>query len=104
MGHKVSADDIKRGLCSHYEGMPYEVKPKHPEKGPKVLEPICRRGTLEAMVCAFGEKPSEDAIHLATGRPCETPYKMVSPFDGRLPDGIATGAEAVRRIGEHFAK
>ena len=84
--------------------MPYEVKPKHPEKGPKVLEPICRRGTLEAMVCAFGEKPSEDAIHLATGRPCETPYRIVSPFGSRLPDDVATGAEAVRRIGEHFAK
>ena len=100
--HRVSVDDIKRGLCSHYEVMPYEVGNKHPEKGPKVLEPICRLGTLEAMVCAFGDKPSEDVIHLATGRPCETPYEMFSPFGGRLSGKVATGEEALAWIGEHF--
>ena len=100
--HRVSVDDIKRGLCSHYEGMPYEVRTKHPEKGPKVLEPICRLGTLEAMICAFGDKPSEDVIHLATGRPCETPYEMFSPFGGRLSGKVATGEEALAWIGEHF--
>ena len=48
--------------------------------------------------------PAETVISLAPGRPCETPYKTVSPYGGRLPDDVATGAEAVRRIGEHFAK
>ena len=100
--HKIGVEDIKRGLCSHYEGMPYEVRPKHPEKGPKVLEPICRLGTLEAMVCAFGAKPSEDVIHLATGRPCETPYRVFRPFGGVLPDSVVTGAEAINWIGRHF--
>ena len=100
--HKVSTDDIKRGLRSHYEGMPYEVKPKHPAKGPMVLEPICRRSTLESMVCAFGETPSETVVQLATGRPCETPYIAFRPFGGELPHSVATGAEAVARIGRHF--
>ncbi len=111
--HKISVDDIKRGLRSHYEGMPYECRPKHPEKGPGVLEPICRRGTLEAMVCAMGETPSSTVIELATGRPCETPYASYCPWEGRaparpstalsvLPGYVATGAEAISWIGGHF--
>ena len=100
--HRIAVDDIKCGLCSHYEGMPYEVKSKHPEKGPKVLEPICRLGTLETMVCAFGAKPSEDVIELTAGRPCETPYRIFRPFGGVLPDSVVTGAEALNRIGRHF--
>ena len=100
--HKIAVDGIKRGLCSHYEGLPYEVSPKHPEKGPKVLEPICRLGTLEAMVCVFGTKTSEDVIHLATGRPCETSYRVFRPFGGVLPDSVVTGAEAINWIGRHF--
>ena len=99
---RISAEDIKRGLSSHYEGMPYEVKPKHPEKGPKVMEPICRRSTLESMVCEFGDRPSECVLHLAVGRPCETPYRTCRPFGGELPSGIATGAEALKRMAEHF--
>lgn len=100
--HKISVDDIKRGLSSHYEGMPYEVNPKHPAKGPKVLEPICRLGTLESMVCAFGDTSAEDVIHLAMGRPCETPYRTYRPFGDALPGDIVTGAEALKRIAEHY--
>lgn len=100
--HRITAADIRCGLSSHYEGMPYEVNPKHPEKGPTVLEPICRRTTLESMVCEFGEKPEEAVLHIATGRPCETPYGLFSPFRGKVPDGTATGAEAIARIAEHY--
>jgi len=110
--HPISADDIKRGLCSHYEGMPYECRPKHPVKGPRVLEPICRRGTLEAMVCTFGATPSSTVVELATGRPCETPYISYRPWGGSapscsaadlsVPGHIATGDEAVAWIRAHF--
>ena len=98
----ISIDDIKRGLSSHYEGTPHETNPKHPEKGPKVVEPICRRGTLEAMVCEFGETPAECVLHIAKGRPCETPFTAFRPFGGTLPDDVAAGAEAIRRMGEHY--
>ena len=99
---KVAAEDIKRGLSSHYEGMSYEVKPKHPDKGPDVIEPICRKTTLESMVCVFGEMPYDTVIMLATGRPCETPYIAFRPFAGILPEDTVSGVEAVRRISEHF--
>ena len=99
---KISADDIKRGLSSHYEGMPHEVRAKHPEKGPKVMEPICRLGTLESMVCVFGDTPQETVLHLAAGRPCEVPYVAIRPFGGQLPASVATGEEALRRLRNHY--
>lgn len=100
--HPISADDIKRGLRSHYEGTPYECKPKHPEKGPKVVAPICRGTTLESMVCEFGEKPGEDRLYLATGRPCETPYAELSPFGGKLSPHAITGPVAAECVRSHF--
>ena len=29
--HKVSVEDLKRALSSHYEGTPWEINPRHPE-------------------------------------------------------------------------
>ena len=104
---KISVGDVMRGLSSHYEGTPYECRPKHPEKGPATLEPICRRTTLESMVCAFGETPSATAVELATGRPCETPYVAYRPWkgsaaNGGLPVHVVVGEAAIARLRGHF--
>ena len=100
--HPVSVDDIKQGLASHYEGMPYECRPKHPDKSPKTLEPICRKSTLESLVCAFGATPADDTILLTDGRPCEVPYRLFRPFGGVLPGPLACGAEALRWMDRHY--
>ena len=99
--HKVGADDIKRALRTHYEGMPWEVKDRHPENNHKDVQPICRKRTLESMVCLMGETPAETVMHIAVGRPCETPYSVYRPLAGELPKGAATGEEAIRRLRDY---
>ena len=99
--HKVSVDDVKRALSSHYEGMPWEVKDRHPENNQRDIQPICRASTLESMICAMGETPSASEMHIAVGRPCEVPYVVYHPLAGELPKGAATGEEALRRMRDH---
>ncbi len=96
--HPVSAADIKKGLGTHYEGTPFECNPRHPAKGPDVVEPICRAGTLESLVCEFGATPEETVLEMTLGRPCEAPYGVYRPFAGVLPQGAAVGDEALRRL------
>ncbi len=100
--HKVSIDDIKRGLKSHYEGLPWQVAKKHPVDGPKNVVPVCRNGTRQSMVCAFAEKPVDIELHVAVGRPCETPYGKYRPLAGELPPGAVTGAAALQRLKDHY--
>ncbi len=99
--HKVGPDDIKRALRTHYEGMPWEVKDRHPANNHRDVQPICRKGTLESMVCLMGDTPAETVMHIATGRPCETPYSVYRPLAGELPKGAATGEEALRRLRDY---
>ena len=99
---KVSVDDIKHALATHYEGMPWEVKPnKHPDNNHTDVQPICRKGTRESMVCLMGETPKETVMHIAVGRPCETPYSVYRPLAGELPAGAATGEKALRRLRDY---
>ena len=100
--HAIAVADAKRGLSSHYEGMPYEVRARHPPRGHGGAEPICRYNTLESMVFEFGETPSEGVFHVATGQPCKTPYVSFHPFGGDLPPFVAIGEEALNRVGDHF--
>lgn len=100
--HQVSIDDIKRGLKSHYEGMPWQVTDKHPTDGEKNIVPVCRKGTLQSMVCMFADDPSQTELHVAVGRPCETPYIRCRPFVGELPPGTVTGAAALQQLKDHW--
>ena len=97
----VSADDIKRGLRSHYEGTGYEVCPRHPDEDRPTLSPICRLSTLEALVCEFGQTPADLVLHLATGRPCETPYVVGRVFAGDWPVDTAFGDAAIARLKDY---
>ena len=99
--HKVSADDIKRALSSHYEGTPWEIRPRHPENNHYDFQPICRATTLESMVIEMGDVPSKSVVHLVAGRPCEKPYVKFKPHAGELPPGAATGEKALRRLSRH---
>ena len=98
---KVSVDDLKRALSSHYEGMPWEINPRHPKNNQRDFQPICRDTTLESLVCAMGETPASSEVHIAVGRPCEVPYKAYRPHAGDLPPGAATGEKALRRLRDH---
>ena len=100
--HPVSADDVKRGLRSHYEGMPWQMPLKHPVDGAKNVVPVCRNGTQQSMVCMFAEDPSDVEIHVAVGRPCERQYVHCRPFAGVLPTGTVTGAAALKRLKDHW--
>ena len=99
--HRVSADDIKRGLRTHYEGRPWEVKKRHPEKNPKIIEPICRNATVQSLVCEMNPNPKETTMHLTVGRPCEVEYGVYRPFGGILPGDTAFGEKAVTRLVNH---
>ena len=99
--HKVSADDLKRALSSHYEGMPWEVKSRHPENNERDVQPICRDSTLESVVCQMGETPASSVLYLSVGRPCEKPYVAYRPLAGELPQGAVTGETALRRLRNH---
>ena len=95
--HAITADDVKRGLRSHYEGCDYEVRPRHPQKGPDVVEPICRNTTVQSLVCELAPNITNTVMHLTVGRPCEKPYGVYRPFAGQLPDDTAYGEEALAR-------
>lgn len=96
--HLVSVADIKRGLASHYEGRPFEVKERHPKKNPKIAEPLCRRTTVQSLVCELNPDPSKTVFHLTVGRPCEVSYGTYRPFGGELPADTVSGAEAIGRL------
>ena len=96
--HLVSPADIKRGLTSHYEGRPFEVKKRHPRKSPKVVEPLCRHTTVQSLVCELNPDPSKTVFHLTVGRPCEVPYGVYRPFGGELPADTVYGEEAIERL------
>ena len=99
--HPVSADDVKRGLSSHYEGTAVEARPRHPKKTPKTIEPLCRASTQESLVCELAKDPAGTVVHMAVGRPCENPYAKYLPFAGVLPGDTAFGAKAVERLENH---
>ena len=98
----IAEDDVKRGLRSHYEGTSYEVLPRHPDEDRPTLAPICRLSTLESLVCAFGDKPCDLILHLATGRPCTTPYWIGRPFAGELPADVVRDDDAIDRLRGNF--
>lgn len=95
---KVTVEDIKKGLCSHYEGCGYEVTARHPKKGPGVVAPICRDTTVQSLVCELMPAPSETVMHMTVGRPCEKPYVVYHPFGGKLPEDTVFGKEAEERM------
>ena len=90
--HPVTADDLKRGFSSHAVGDGRVSV--HPEEVPGVAWPICRRVTLESVICRFAADPADTWIFLAPGRPCEMKYDGFRPFRDALPAYFATGAAA----------
>ena len=94
--HPVTVDDLKRGFSSHAVGQGRISV--HPEEIPGVAWPICRRATLESMICRFAENPADARISLAPGRPCETKYDEFRPFKDALPAYFATGAAAEKLL------
>jgi dipeptidase len=95
---KVAVEDIKKGLCSHYEGCEYEVTARHPKKGVGVVSPICRYTTVQSLVCELKPAPSETVMHMTVGRPCEKPYVVYRPFGGKLPEDTVFGKAAEERL------
>ena len=90
--HRVSADDLKRGFCSHAVGR--DAENVHPEEVAGASWPICRLRSLENVVCQFAANPLETHVSLAPGRPCETKYDEFRPFMDAAPPYFATGAAA----------
>ena len=94
--HLVSVDDLKHGFSSHAVG--HGAISVHPEEVPNVAWPVCRRATLESMVCRFAADPADTRISLAPGRPCETKYDEFRPFKDPPPAYFATGAAAEKLL------
>lgn len=92
--HPVSVDDLKRGFSSHAVGGGRESV--HPEEKPGVAWPVCRRATLESVICPFAANPADTRISLAPGHPCDTKYDEFRPFRNELPAYFVTGAAAER--------
>lgn len=100
--HPVSVEDLKRGFSSHAVGQ--GRLSVHPEENPGVAWPICRRATLESVICQFAETPADTKISLAPGRPCETKYDEFRPFKDTLPAYFATGAAAEKLLTSRLFK
>ena len=94
--HPVSVDDLKRGFSSHSVGQGRVSV--HPEELPGVAWPVCRRATLESVICRFAENPADVQVSLAPGHPCDTKYDVFRPFKDALPAYFATGAAAERLL------
>ena len=67
-------------------------------KNPKIAEPLCRRTTVQSLVCELNPDPSKTVFHLTVGRPCEVSYGTYRPFGGELPADTVSGAEAIGRL------
>ena len=96
--HAISVEDIKRALRSHYEGRKYEVKDRHPVKGPGIVAPICRNTTVQSLVCELAPNVTNTVMHMTVGRPCEKPYGVYRPFSGQVPGDTVYGEEALARL------
>lgn len=94
--HLVSVEDLKKGFSSHAVGNGRISL--HPEEVPGAAWPICRRTTLESVVCRFAENSYDTQISLAPGRPCETKYDTFRPFKDALPPYFAVGAAAEKLL------
>ena len=98
---KVSPDDLKKALSTHYEGTPDEVKPKHGADLKALYHPVCRESTIESLVCEFAAMPAETELQVAMGSPCENPYLAFRPFQGGIPAAYDRSADAVGRLESH---
>ena len=94
--HPLTVDDLKRGFSSHAVG--HGRVSVHPEENPGVAWPVCRRATLESVICRFAADPADARISLAPGRPCETKYDEFRPFKDALPSYFETGAAAEKLL------
>ena len=99
--HPVTAEDLKRGFSSHAVG--HGRVSVHPEENPGVAWPICRRATLESVICQFAAHPADALISLAPGHPCETKYDEFRPFRDPPPAYFATGAAANALLANRLA-
>ena len=101
---KVTADDLKKALSTHYEGTADEVKPKHGADVSELYLPVCRRSTIESLICAFGETAAETELQLAPGSPCENAYRVFRPYSEGIPAELDDTASAVERLERHHEK
>lgn len=74
LGHKISKEDLKAVLRSHYEGTRDDLS--GPGRSPHYTDRrvICTGTTQESSIIEFNEDPNLNVIWLAYGRPCVDPY------------------------------
>lgn len=91
---RLSAADVKALLSAHNAPL---------ENGRHVLETwsICSSTTVESTVCEFADVPRACVLHVAPGRPCETPFRTFRPFAEGLPSGFDESATAEARLATH---
>ena len=98
---KVSPDDLKKALSTHYEGTPDEVKPRHGWDVKSLYLPVCRSSTIESLICTFGGSAKETELAVAMGNPCENGYIAFRPFAGGIPAAYDRSADAAERLDGH---
>lgn len=76
---KLSPADLRRILTSHPAGEPCHTNDFESAT-------VCRRSTIESLVCEFAAEPSETTLHLAKSHPCERGYTAFRPFKDRIPE------------------
>ena len=100
---KVTPEDLKAALSTHYENTPDEMRPcRHGETRERRYLPVCRAQTIESCICEFGGSAPETSLHVASGSPCEHPYRTFRPFGGGLPPEMDRSADAASRLERHF--
>lgn len=100
-GRKVSDKDVIAALSSHLEKSSSDQEKIHPKDGHYNTVSVCRRGTMQSMVCVFTADAADTLLHVAPGRPCSTVFQRCRPFRGEMPEGSVSGDEAIRRLDAH---
>lgn len=98
---KVSDKDVINALSSHLEKSSSDPEKIHPKDGQYNTVSVCRRGTMQSMVCVFSNDAKDTLLHVAPGRPCSTRFQRCRPFRGEMPEGSVSGEEAIKRLDTH---
>ena len=86
--------DMKAVLSSHNGSL---------EAGRHVLQTwsICSSTTIETTICEFADKAEDNRLHVAVGRPCETPFRSFRPFADGIPADMDESSTVVDRLEGH---
>lgn len=102
---KVTSEDVKAVLRSHYEGTPDDIRSDFAGRSPHFtsVRRICTGSTVESVVALLSDDPLFTELLISRGRPCCDPYQPYWGGMTTLPKELSPIAEACSAIDAHCA-